>query len=115
MMQRLEREIVHGGLKLLITADFCTTKGALIFLFLASIVLVRQCVSDVNWVILCVFQLMQINESIHPQSRRNLYCIPYTRKDKNSLLFNNGQILVFHFDLAFNSKASIVKPKMKFL
>ena len=48
MMQRLEREIIHGGLKLLITADFCTTKGALIFLFLASIVLVRQCVSDVN-------------------------------------------------------------------
>ena len=114
MMQRLEREIIHGGLKLLITADFCTTKGAVIFLFLASIVLVRQCVSDVNWVILCVFQLMQINESIHPRSRC-LYCIPYTRKDKNSLLFNNGQILVFHFDLAFKSKASIVKPKMKFL
>ena len=48
MMQRLEREIIHGGPKLLITADFCTTKGAVIFLFLASIVLVRQCVSDVN-------------------------------------------------------------------
>ena len=48
MMQRLEREIIHGGLKLLITADFCTTKGAVIFLFLASIALVRQRVSDVN-------------------------------------------------------------------
>ena len=48
MMQRLEWEIIHGGLKLLITADFCTTKGAVIFLFPAPIVFVRQRVSDVN-------------------------------------------------------------------
>ena len=88
MMQRLEREIIHGGLILLITADFCTTKSAVIFLFPAPIVFVRQRVSDVNWVILCVFQLMQINKSIHRRSRRNLYRIPYTRKDKNSLLYN---------------------------
>ena len=47
-MQRLEREIIHGGLKLLITADFCTTKSAVIFLFPAPIVFVRQRVSDVN-------------------------------------------------------------------
>ena len=47
-MQRLEREIIHGGLILLITADFCTTKSAVIFLFPAPIVFVRQRVSDVN-------------------------------------------------------------------